>query len=333
MGNIVKTNDGAFDKNAKVNVEGMLIPEFRLLYARDKKVDKKILIKLSGGMGDNICAEPAIRYAINHFKGNTFSITGEHLELFQHLDAKFYDFDKNPLPDDEGYLTFDTFDQDGSFNYNWLVPPFIHCVDYASLKMFRCQLPMADRCAQLHPKEKAESYDVVIHPGKTWPSRTAPKEFWDQIIFMLRKKGVGVTLIGQDIPHDQQPRGTVAVDASDCLDLRNKLDVMQTVGVLQAAKVVLTNDSSPLHMAASGQAWIGFLSTARHPEIITHYRNGGEFGWRMKNFASGGVWESFDMCPNASNLRMDLCRRSDMAKWLPEPKTMASWALEKLCGT
>jgi hypothetical protein len=83
-------------------------------------------------------------------------------------------------------------------------------------------------------------------------------------------------------------------------------------------------------LAASGEAWIAFLSTVRHPEIITHWKNGGEFGWRMNDFAKGGHYKDFNLSPtNSQETRFDIVRKSQMLSWLPEPADIAYWVMDK----
>ena len=105
---------------------------------------------------------------------------------------------------------------------------------------------------------------------------TFPKAFWDKVINRLCDRGLTPILIGADADDN---RSTVDVDASRCLDLRNKLSLTESVWFLQNATVLLTNDSSPLHMAASGDAWIGYIATCKHPDMITHWRRG-RWQWR-----------------------------------------------------
>lgn len=343
MAQILKPDEKPIDPvNATMNIAAELIPSFRIVLARERGIHRNILVRLTGGIGDNVCAEPAIRFALNTFKDTSISIASDEPEIFQHLEDRLLEVwnTKVDTPNLDGYLVFDSFHAAGHLSNEFLAPPFVHCVDYPTLNMWRAQIPMRDRCVQLVPTKQQydnaaelinESTDVVIHPGRTWPSRTMPKDWWDNITRILILAGKRPVIIGNEVPNDVQARGTIAINTEGCLDLRDKLSIMESVAILQRAKVLITNDSAPLHFAASGDAWIAFLSTVRHPEIITHYRNNGEFGWRMKNFAKGGVWESFDFCPSHEDqIRMDIVRESLMQSWLPDPSEIASWAIEKV---
>ena len=126
---------------------------------------------------------------------------------------------------------------------------------------------------------------VVVHAGKHWPSKTFPKDWWDAVLAELKSRGFIPILIGADADDN---RSTVDVDPTGCLDLRNKTSLTESIWLTQQTKVLLTNDSSPLHMAVTGDAWIGFVATCKHPDYIKHWRNG-QWSWRMENLGSWGV--------------------------------------------
>jgi hypothetical protein len=124
--------------------------------------------------------------------------------------------------------------------------------------------------------------------------------------------------------------GTVDVATTGCLDLRDKTSVMDTVALVQEAKVVVTNDSSPLHMAASGDAWILYAATCKHPDFLTYWRHG-TWGWRMENMGRGGIWDTYSFLPNNSKMiEVDQCDEATLLKWLPEPQVMVERALFRL---
>jgi hypothetical protein len=80
-------------------------------------------------------------------------------------------------------------------------------------------------------------------------------------------------------------------------------------------------------MAAAGNAHIGFLATAKHPDHLTHWRQGG-FGWRMKNFTNGNVHDLYQFCPNrAETIHLKELPEGTLEKWLPHPTEIASWAV------
>lgn len=321
---------------ATIVVPAMEVPSYRAHRARTAGVDSHILIHTQGGLGDYICAEPSMRWAIDRFQGKAdFSLATECPDLFRHLPwTRVYDLSREQ-PEWDKYLTVKTLWDPGHIHGEFIGQLVTHCVDYSSIAMWRAQLPISYRQPYLAPtafdiahvaSDNEEIEGVVIHPGLSWPSKTLPADWWNEVIkTLLYDHDVRVILVGFDIPSDTAAyrRGTVDVDTTGCADLRNKLTRMQTVALLQRARVVLTNDSAPLHMAATGRAHIGFLSTAKHPDLVTHWRND-EWGWRMKSFTKSCVADELNLSVNNFNV-IDFSQ-GDVRKYLPEPGEVADWA-------
>lgn len=312
-------------------------PAFRTTLAVQNGVEKNLLIRTWGGLGDQICAEPTLRFALDQFKNCKISLASEQPELFRHL--KFHDVInlKKFRPIYENYLTLETITPPDQSNLVWLF--FSHmttnCVDFPSLCALRSQLPISYKQVQLEPlqpdtvftAENPQGY-VWIHAGRHWPSKTFPYPWWNQVLEHLIKNKLIPVLIGADTDDN---RGTVNVIPDGCLDLRNRLTVSETIWHLKnVARVLLTNDSAPLHMAAPGNAWIGYIATCKHPDYITHYRRGG-WSWRMENLGVGGMWDIVNQCPNQeAGVTVDQVDPEVLKSWLPAPEAYAQWAIDKL---
>lgn len=322
---------------SRVQIPALMHPLFKTEYAIQRGVERNLLFRTWGGLGDQICAEPTLRYAIRMFKDCNISLASEQPELFRHLSfEKVYDL-REEKPDYEKYFLFDTITPPDNTNLVWCFMSHMltNCVDFPSLCALRLQLPVADREVTLRPlipenSEELLAYlenGVVIHPGKHWQSKTFPKKFWDETIDHLVSAGVQPILIGHDMDDN---RGTVDVSRAGCVDLRNKLSVNDSVWLLQNARVLLTNDSSPLHMAASGNAWIGCIATAKHPDMISHFRNG-IWQWREVFFNKGGIWDLVDFCPNKKeSVEAEFVDPKILESWLPPPAQWATWAIAML---
>lgn len=344
-GSLQQLNKNSLDPNGTMYLPAMMIPSFRVALAFDRGVQDRILFKVWGGLGDQICAEPMIRYAMRHMKECKFTLAAERPELFQHLafDEVFNIREKEP--DWDRYLVFNT-----------IVPPsnlvwefFSHCitnaVDFPALCALRQTLPIANKEIILCPDEDKignflkplahSPHHVLIHAGKHWPSKTFPKDWWDEVLRILIASGKTPVLIGANTDDN---RGTVNVETDGCLDLRNKTTIEETIWLTQRSHVLLTNDSSPLHMAAShnphsqfknGDTWIGFVATCKHPDFIQHWRRG-QWAWRMKNFGKGGMWDLTDYCPNKNKeITVEHIDETTLRSWLPSPEEIALWAVEK----
>jgi hypothetical protein len=109
---------------------------------------------------------------------------------------------------------------------------------------------------------------------------------------------------------------------------------MQSVSALQSAKVVLTNDSAPYHMAASGSAHIGVFSTVRHIDFIGHWRpdesNQNRWNHKIENLAHGSMWNEADVSPARNGAKYDVIDHATLMSWLPEPEFVVHWTLKKL---
>src|ERR1700728_2531667 len=86
---IIETRQaGPLRREAEMCIPSMYIPGFRRLIAEQDKTENNLLIQTNGGIGDLICAEPAIRFATQHFGETNISLESDHPELFQHLKFK-----------------------------------------------------------------------------------------------------------------------------------------------------------------------------------------------------------------------------------------------------
>ena len=306
-------------------------PAGRQTMAVHKGVEKNLIFKTWGGLGDQICAEPTLRFASEKFRkdGCRVSIASFHPQLFSHIEFDdVYDLNK-VTPNYELYYPFETIVPPSNMVWQFFGHMLVHCVDFTSMCALRMQLPNHLKEIRLPsiPVEVPDKPFVVIHAGRHWQSKTFPKWFWDGVITGLIARDVLPVLIGANTCDN---RGTVDVDPKGCLDLRNKQSVIECISFLKASKVLLTNDSAPLHMAASGEAHIGFVATCKHPDLISHWRNG-QFGWRMKNFSKGGIWDVVPYCPNVMNeYTVENVGNDNLLSWLPEPEEMVDWAIARL---
>lgn len=309
----------SFDVNAED------LPAIRIASAVGRGVNKNILFKVGGGLGDRVCAEPTLRYALENFKDVKISLACDTPEIYRHLKfEEVFDFKtKKPLKDD--FLILETYPTSQLFN-QFFNPNLVNSVDFASISALRCQIPRPhDRRIILHPipscndTARRAAFDqkyVAIHPGKTWESRTFPADWWNTVIQAVRHKKRIPLLVGNN---------TVEVNPTDCVDLRDRLSLNDFAWVCMNVHAIVTNDSSPLHLGAAGSTTlIAHISTARHPDLLRHWRRG-VLGWGMKNFALGGHWERVQ-CPNdLSPNRIAEADEKQIRSWLPAPSDIMSW--------
>jgi hypothetical protein len=319
---------GLDPKNSSVAVPSYMIPGFRTQVALERKTEKNLLIVAWGGLGDQVCCEPTVRHALEYFKGVDISLATHIPEVFRHLPLKNVFKLEHDKFDDSEYLTFHCIPQNNDLAWQFINHNITNCVDFPALGAFRSMLPIASKSVKLfaEPILLPRDLSVVVHPGKHWPSKTFPKSFWDAVLAGLRGHGITPIIVGKNMGADDN-RSTVDVDPMGCVDLRDKLDINGLTYLLQNSKVILTNDSCPIHIGASGSAFIGFVATCKHPDFISHWRNG-VWSWRMTNLGRGGIWETIDHLPNKpTEIVVDKCTPEQMNAWLPKPETMVEWAL------
>ena len=315
----------------------MEIPGFRTAKAIERGVEKNLLFTTWGGIGDQICAEPTLRFALDTFKGCKVSLATELPLLFRHLKfEKVIDLKHEKYnPDD--YLILQTITNPESLSWHFMSHMVTNCVDFPSLCAIRCQLPISYKQVILKPDlpdlksrvigAREIENGVIVHAGRHWESKTFPRDWWESVCEELRKRRMVPILIGKDVDFNV---GTVEMSTEGCVDLRNKCSLNETIWLVQNSKVMICSDSAPLHMAAPADTWVGCIATVKHPDYIFHWRKGG-WSWRMENLGLGGYWDVIDYCPNKENkLEVDKCPQDLLRTWLPNPGVVAEWALSKI---
>jgi hypothetical protein len=312
------------------------IPSYRTTKALEMGTENDWLVTITGGLGDRICAEPTLRYILNNMPDIRLSIQTDTPELFSHLD--FYRvFAGNETIATSKYYHCQNVYPDKSLAWEFYSHAITHPVDYTSLAILRMQLPVAYRQIQLpmlmaesdlaHEASLYHNETIIVHPGKHWPSKTLPKDYWQQVIDDL-KHDFRVVLVGKKIDDNV---GYVDVSGKDTLDLRDRLSLNDFLYVVFNASFVLTNDSAPIHIASAkaSTAHIGFFAGPKHPDYLYHWRYG-YFGWRMSDLSLDGYYNHVSVNPISKNkVTIDDMDQRLWDSFLPAPKDVVSWFKEK----
>lgn len=277
---------------------------------------RHLYISVNGGLGDQICAEPAIRYLSKLYKNDEIVIATHFPRLFQHLkkqeNISVIEHGKANLRMDTPYWIRSSLPGPDTINWALLSHLLCHTVDYCSIALLKRTLPVKDRQIkfELNLSDYNEVFDaagttdlknfIVIHPGRHWNSKTLPVEYWQSIIDMHKKNGP-VAIIGKSERGDPPDyiagaRGTVNVDATGCVDLREKLSLGGLAALLSVAKLLISNDSAPIHLAGAFDNWIYVIPTCKHPDHILPYRNGSTF-YKTKSFYKKLVLDDVESRP------------------------------------
>jgi len=258
---------------------------------------KHIYVSVSGGLGDQVGAEPAVRFMRDKlYPHDEFVIATHFPTIFKHLangnGTRIVEHGKADLNNDTPYFITETLKSPKSIQWAVCSHLMSHMLDYSSICLMKRTLPVVDRQIKIDLKldEMNRMFDItgrtnfdsmiVIHPGRHWQSKTFPVEYWQQIIDGLVKAGKDLCIIGLDSPGDPPDfiagsRGTVDVICpKGAIDLRNKLSLDQTLALLSLSKVLISNDSAPIHLAGAFDNWIVLLPSCKHPDHILPWRNG-----------------------------------------------------------
>jgi hypothetical protein len=257
------------------------------------KYKRHIYINISGGLGDQICAEPAVRYMKEKLYPEDEMVLATHFpRIFEHLtNVNICDHNNVILTNDTPYYTVSSLP--GPDTIQWMIVSHLlcHSVDYCSMATMKRTLPMLDKKVhfKIKPKDKFNLYQlidtnilkdtIVVHAGKHWETKTFPDKYWQEIIDRLAEKNT-VCLVGKDEKGDPPDykagaRGTVnVVCPSNGIDLRNKLDLGGLGALLSETRILISNDSAPVHLAGAFDNWIVLIPSCKHPDHVLPYRNG-----------------------------------------------------------
>lgn len=282
-----------------------------------------------GGLGDIVDAEPTIRYMreTTHKDANIYLMSYAH-ELYDHIDI--HHDTKPPEGDFDAVFEYNTHQTPIDLYSHYGVAFGYHCphglchpVDWVSLSVIARQLPLKDREIKLtytdeHLKEVTDACPtpeelVLVHPGRGWPTKTFPAEWWQEVIDGLSKR-YKVGIIGKEVRED---RGLIDVKCPENgFDFRDKLSRKGLVALIAKAPILVSNDSAPIHIAGAFDNWIVFMPTCKHPDLLLPFRNGQVYykakalykkltedderppptemkGWQVKNLPEGHTIEEY----------------------------------------
>lgn len=291
------------------------------------KYRRNIAISVSAGMGDQICAEPAIRFTQKMYPDANFNIITHFPRIFSHLNIPTHKHGEWKGLNDAVLLLYTCPEYD--ISEHKLSHVFFYPTDYSAMSMIKRTIPNHEKTIRLKldPEETMSAYEllsnkksnkptIIIHPGKWWPSKTFPIDWWQSVIDKLSEK-LTVVLIGKTIDDKQ---GYLPVECpSDGIDLRDLTSLGELFSLISLSKVTLTNDSSPLHIAGAFDNWIVVIPTAKHPDHILPYRNGTQY-YKTKALYKKLLLDDLDVktiSPKPDTINM-IPKGKDIIEYLPE---------------
>ena len=246
------------------------------------------------GLGDTICATPTIR-KVSEAYDNKIVVYSKHPKVFKNLSyvessLHYNDIHENQeLKDSYDYyyqteIALTHFnDQDVKFKHSHMDIRQIHA-NYIGFTLLKedshCDF-IADR---YEPIDGLPEKYVVIHATESWPSKDWGFENWNSLCNQL---DYPIVLVGKESSEVgsfmvKKPTYDLSIvlkfgkKQRKGLDLRNKTDIHQLWHVLDKAQLVITNDSSVMHLSGTTDTEILVLGSSQRPELRFPYRNGSQ---------------------------------------------------------
>ena len=301
------------------------------------RYQQNILISVTAGMGDQLCSEPAIRYTEKLYPDSNIFVVSHFPRLFEHLDMPVFDYHQWKGMQDV-VLTMHTCPDDEQSEHN-LSHVLFHPTDFASMSMIKRTIPNHEKTIKLKVdvedvasvidlvKDKPEYKKLVlVHPGKWWPSKTFPVEWWQEVVDGLSEK-LCVGIIGKYIDEKQ---GYLHIDCpKDGIDFRDLTSLGEMIALISLSKVLVTNDSSPLHIAGAFDNWIVAMPTCKHADHILPFRNGTQY-YKTKALQKKLLLDDLEIRHTEFDTdTIDLIpKNKTLWDYLPDPKTVIKEVFE-----
>ena len=252
-------------------------------------IPKVYKISISGGLGDQIEAEPVVREVCRLYPYDKIYVASHWPEIFEDLPyakGRLFPIDiRKHFIQEEISQVFNTYSPPEDEAWKYMTHVFSHSCDFSSNLAIRRVLPpekktivlgytsahLKSMCKKLGVEKSYFSDAILVHPGRSWPTKTMTPEFWERIINDLIAQGKKVVLFGKD-GKDLQGIIPVNIDLDKVLDARDKLTLKESLALLDNSFMLISNDSAPIHMAGATDIWIVGIYTAKHPAFVIPWR-------------------------------------------------------------
>ena len=304
----------------------------------DYEYKKNILIDVTGGIGDQVCAEPAIRFLKEKIYPNDNVIIKSHWpDLFTHLKVENFKHTEFRPQMDTPYYNINTLPDPKTIMWSCVSNLLSHTIDFASMALLKRILPNKDKQIRLPSVKKKEIQNlkqklgidnikklVLVHAGRHWPSKTFPLDWWQSVVDELSADNKQVCLIGKE----EDTRGTVAVSIDSPkiklapIDIRNKLTLRELIVLISQAKILISNDSAPIHLAGAFNNYVILIPTCKHPDHLLPYRRGSQVYKSVVLYKKLMCYD-YDSAPTHIGGSSADYVTGDWKDYLPEPKDVS----------
>ncbi len=120
----------------------------------------------------------------------------------------------------------------------------------AASPRFRLGLAIPDDVQHLAPLETGQPL-AVLHPGARWPTKLWPTANWARLAeWLVRDKGFQVVITGSSGDRDLA-KEIVARAEVPLFNLAGHTSLAELAALLQKARIAVTTDTGPMHLAAT----------------------------------------------------------------------------------
>jgi hypothetical protein len=336
------------------NLKALLEKDLKV-WSEKREFKRHIAIEVQGGLGDQLCAAPAIKYLLEKIYPEQDIIIRTHFPvLFRDFNCPVFTYeekiDEKIDVADKFFFKLNTLPGPETINWSILSNLLCHTVDYCSSALLKMTLPIKDKSFFLNVKQEEldelnkltngrdlKNY-VLIHGGRHWQSKSFPQEYWQKIVDELEKEKVPICLIGADEP----TRGIydLKLNSDTSIDLRNRTNLELFIAAISQGKILLSNDSAPIHIAGAFDNEIILIPTCKHPDHLLPFRNGQQHYKACALYKNLAV-EDFDRKPTDTigmgdygkdkNIGSGEFLKKDWGYYLPEVSDVVTKIKEKLC--
>lgn len=125
---------------------------------------------------------------------------------------------------------------------------------------------IVDRLLQ-HFSAAAKKPLVAIAPGSVWATKRWPVEKFASLAEMCITAGTSVVLIGGDEDRELSSQIIQTVGSSLVIDATGRLPLLQSAELIRRCRVLVTNDSAPLHLGVAMRTPVIAIFGATVPEF------------------------------------------------------------------
>jgi autotransporter strand-loop-strand O-heptosyltransferase len=246
-------------------------------------LENKIAVKINtNALGDSICAIPTINKLSQAYE-QPITVFND----WSHLLVDHPSVSEMKLLNDstEGYKIHEIFLTQGVHNnlkkHNIIDIRQFHAWDIG------ISLIGDEMNCDLYCEKKVEGLDddnyIVIHPSKTWDSRTWSKDKWQELVDKLIHMGHKVIVIGNDVGQvewnddEEKMVSKGIIEIKGGINLVNKSTVPELRWIMNnKALCVITMDSGILHVAGTTDCNIVQLGSSINYKLRAPWRNGSQ---------------------------------------------------------